>query len=122
MHLSPDSLLHFTDDEVYRFKNTPNAVLLATDIAARGLDIPAVDHVVHFQIPRTADTYVHRNGRTARANRKGFSMLMCAPEERRVVKALMHSLERGAHALFLSFPLAIVPDTTTRISSCKSCI
>lgn len=78
-----------------RFKNTPNAVLLATDIAARGLDIPAVDHVIHFQIPRTADTYIHRNGRTARANRKGFSMLMCAPEERRVVKALMHSLNRG---------------------------
>lgn len=82
-----------------RFKNTPNAVLLATDIAARGLDIPAVDHVVHFQIPRTADTYVHRNGRTARANRKGFSMLMCAPEERRVVKALMHSLEREENCI-----------------------
>ncbi|RXW15879.1 hypothetical protein EST38_g9969 [Candolleomyces aberdarensis] len=77
-----------------RFKSIPNAVLLATDIAARGLDIPAVDHVIHFQIPRTADTYVHRNGRTARANRKGFSMLMCAPDERRVVKALMSSLGR----------------------------
>ncbi|KAL7277303.1 hypothetical protein ACG7TL_009159 [Trametes sanguinea] len=48
-----------------RFKSTPNAVLLATDIAARGLDIPAVDHVVHYQAPRTADAYVHRNGRTA---------------------------------------------------------
>ncbi|RXW11918.1 hypothetical protein EST38_g13937, partial [Candolleomyces aberdarensis] len=77
-----------------RFKSIPNAVLLATDIAARGLDIPAVDHVIHFQIPRTADTHVHRNGRTARANRKGFSMLMCAPDERRVVKALMSSLGR----------------------------
>ena len=81
-----------------RFKSIPNAVLLATDIAARGLDIPAVDHVIHFQIPRTADTYVHRNGRTARANRKGFSMLMCAPDERRIVKALMSSLGRGVFA------------------------
>ncbi|RPD75560.1 DEAD-domain-containing protein [Lentinus tigrinus ALCF2SS1-7] len=77
-----------------RFKSTPNAVLLATDIAARGLDIPAVDHVVHYQVPRTADTYVHRNGRTARAMRRGFSLLMCAPDERRVVRALMHSLGR----------------------------
>lgn len=80
-----------------RFKSTPNAVLLATDVAARGLDIPAVDHVVHYQIPRTADAYVHRNGRTARALREGFSMLMCAPDERRVVRALLSSLHRGAY-------------------------
>ena len=79
----------------FRFKNTANSVLLATDIAARGLDIPAVDHVIHFQIPRSADTYIHRNGRTARAMRKGFSMLMCAPDERRLVKALLGSLNRG---------------------------
>lgn len=72
----------------------PNSVLLATDIAARGLDIPAVDHVIHYQIPRTTDTYVHRNGRTARAMRRGFSMLMCAPDERRVVRTLLGSLGR----------------------------
>ncbi|EGO03781.1 hypothetical protein SERLA73DRAFT_46424 [Serpula lacrymans var. lacrymans S7.3] len=77
-----------------RFKSTPNSVLLATDIAARGLDIPAVDHVIHYQIPRSADTFIHRNGRTARAMRKGFSLLMCAPDERRVVKALLLSLGR----------------------------
>ena len=70
-------------------------MLLATDIAARGLDIPAVDHVVHYQIPRSADAYVHRNGRTARAMRDGFSMLMCAPDERRVVRGLLSSLHRG---------------------------
>ncbi|KAG1753535.1 ATP-dependent RNA helicase [Suillus paluster] len=77
-----------------RFKTTTNAVLLATDIAARGLDIPAVDHVVHYQIPRSADVFVHRNGRTARAMQKGFSLLMCAPDERRVVRALLASLGR----------------------------
>jgi ATP-dependent RNA helicase DDX24/MAK5 len=77
-----------------RFKATANGVLLATDIAARGLDIPAVDHVVHYQIPRSADTFVHRNGRTARAMQKGFSLLMCAPDERRVVRALLASLGR----------------------------
>jgi ATP-dependent RNA helicase DDX24/MAK5 len=79
-----------------RFKSTPNSVLLATDIAARGLDIPAVDHVVHYQLPRAANTYVHRNGRTARARREGFSMLMVSPDERRVVRTLLGSLHRGA--------------------------
>ncbi|KAJ3927849.1 MAG: ATP-dependent RNA helicase [Lentinula lateritia] len=77
-----------------RFRSTPNSVLLATDIAARGLDIPSVDHVIHYQIPRSADVYVHRNGRTARAMRKGFSMLMCAPDERKVVRALLGNLRR----------------------------
>ena len=77
-----------------RFKATPNAILLATDIAARGLDIPAVDHVIHYQIPRSADVFVHRNGRTARAMRKGFSLLMCSPDERRIVRALLSSLGR----------------------------
>ncbi|KAJ3780339.1 ATP-dependent RNA helicase [Lentinula aff. detonsa] len=77
-----------------RFKSIPNSVLLATDIAARGLDIPSVDHVIHYQIPRSADVYVHRNGRTARAMRKGFSMLMCAPDERKVVRALLGNLGR----------------------------
>ena len=79
-----------------RFKSTPNSVLLATDIAARGLDIPSVDHVIHYQIPRSADTYVHRNGRTARAMRQGFSLIMCAPDERKVLRALLTSLGRGA--------------------------
>lgn len=75
-------------------------MLLATDVAARGLDVPAVDHVVHYQAPRTADTYVHRNGRTARAARKGFSLLMVAPDERRLVRALMGNLQRSeSHAV-----------------------
>ncbi|KDQ58746.1 hypothetical protein JAAARDRAFT_34601 [Jaapia argillacea MUCL 33604] len=77
-----------------RFKSTSSSVLLATDIAARGLDIPSVDHVIHYQIPRSADVYVHRNGRTARANRSGFSLIMVAPDERRLVRGLMGSLKR----------------------------
>ncbi|KAF8553319.1 P-loop containing nucleoside triphosphate hydrolase protein [Imleria badia] len=77
-----------------RFKATPNAILLATDIAARGLDIPAVDHVIHYQVPRSADVFIHRNGRTARAMRKGFSLLMCSPEERRIVRSLLSSSGR----------------------------
>ncbi|KAF8708201.1 DEAD protein, partial [Rhizoctonia solani] len=78
-----------------RFKSTPSAVLIATDVAARGLDIPSVDHVIHYQLPRTADAYVHRNGRTARAQREGFSLLLIAPNERGIMKGLMESLKRA---------------------------
>ncbi|KAF5310717.1 hypothetical protein D9619_008153 [Psilocybe cf. subviscida] len=99
-----------------RFTNTPNSVLLATDIAARGLDIPAVDHVIHFQIPRSADTYIHRNGRTARAMRKGFSMLMVAPDERRVVRALLGNLNRDeAEIPEITVELSMLDKLKTRI-------
>lgn len=57
--------------------------------------MPAVDHVIHYQIPRSADVYIHRNGRTARASRDGFSLLICGPDERRAVRALLASLGRG---------------------------
>ncbi|KAI9465910.1 ATP-dependent RNA helicase [Lactarius psammicola] len=77
-----------------RFKSHAHSILLATDIAARGLDIPSVSHVVHYQIPRTVDAYIHRNGRTARAQRRGFSLLICAPDEKRVARALFGSLGR----------------------------
>ena len=57
------------------------SILVATDVAARGLDIPNVDMVLHYHVPRQADTYVHRSGRTARGGRTGVSVLLCAPEE-----------------------------------------
>lgn len=95
-----------------RFKSTPNSILLATDIASRGLDIPAVDHVVHYQIPRSADVYVHRNGRTARAMRNGFSMLMVAPDERRIVRALLGSLGRREYQFVYS--VSVLLTTSSR--------
>ncbi|ROW08405.1 hypothetical protein VMCG_03313 [Cytospora schulzeri] len=58
-----------------------HAVLVATDVAARGLDIPGIDVVIHYHVPRAADAYVHRSGRTARADKSGLSVLLCAPEE-----------------------------------------
>lgn len=78
-----------------RFKAEPRCVLLATDVAARGLDVPHVDHVIHYQLPRSADTYVHRNGRTARARAAGFALLLVAPDERRTLRALMGALGRS---------------------------
>ncbi|CAX43740.1 ATP-dependent RNA helicase, putative [Candida dubliniensis CD36] len=57
------------------------SVLVASDVAARGLDIPNIDHVVHYHLPRSADVYIHRSGRTARAGKEGVSVMFCSPQE-----------------------------------------
>ena len=76
---------------VERFSSSthPARVLIATDVAARGLDIPSVQLVVHYHVPRAADSYVHRSGRTARAGLDGKSVLLCAPEEVKGVRGLV---------------------------------
>ncbi|KAH9876680.1 ATP-dependent RNA helicase [Plenodomus biglobosus] len=74
---------------IERFKERPGSILVATDVAARGLDIPKVELVIHYHLPRAADTYVHRSGRTARADASGTSILICAPEEVAGVRRLV---------------------------------
>jgi ATP-dependent RNA helicase DDX24/MAK5 len=66
---------------VERFAAMENVVLVATDVAARGIDVKGVDHVVHFQITKSTDTYVHRCGRTARAGGTGMSLALVAEAE-----------------------------------------
>ena len=77
---------------------TKTSVLLATDVAARGLDVPSVDHVVHYQLPRTADTYVHRSGRTGRAGKDGLALQLVSPEEKGLQRELFKSLGKGRPA------------------------
>ncbi|EME89276.1 uncharacterized protein MYCFIDRAFT_185631 [Pseudocercospora fijiensis CIRAD86] len=75
---------------VERFSQSKDkVVLIATDVAARGLDISNVDLVIHYHLPRAADTYVHRSGRTARAGQQGSSILICGPEEVAGVRRLV---------------------------------
>ncbi|KAK2593269.1 ATP-dependent RNA helicase [Conoideocrella luteorostrata] len=64
-----------------KFTASRNSILVATDVAARGLDIKDVDQVIHYHVPRAADTYIHRSGRTARADRTGASIILCSPDE-----------------------------------------
>jgi ATP-dependent RNA helicase RhlE len=64
------------------FKSGEVKVLIATDIAARGIDIPGVSHVVNFDLPDVPEQYVHRIGRTARAGAEGIAIAFCGPDER----------------------------------------
>jgi ATP-dependent RNA helicase RhlE len=64
------------------FRNGRARVLVATDIAARGIDIDGVTHVINFEVPNVPESYVHRIGRTARAGASGTALSFCAPDER----------------------------------------
>ncbi|MES2622133.1 MAG: DEAD/DEAH box helicase [Bacteroidota bacterium] len=64
-----------------KFRNGSNRILITTDLASRGLDIPAIKHVIHYQLPHTLETYTHRNGRTARMHAEGTAYLILSEEE-----------------------------------------
>ena len=73
---------------IENFKTSRTHVLVATDIAARGLDIDDISHVVNYDLPNVPETYVHRIGRTARAGASGVAVSFCIPEERAHLKAI----------------------------------
>ncbi|GAL24810.1 ATP-dependent RNA helicase SrmB [Vibrio variabilis] len=62
------------NNAISRFRDGSVNVLLATDVAARGIDLPDVSHVINYDLPRSADIYLHRIGRTARAGKKGIAI------------------------------------------------
>lgn len=64
-----------------KFRNDSARILITTDLAARGLDIPEVESIVHYQLPPKEDAFIHRNGRTARMNAKGFAYLIMTEDE-----------------------------------------
>ena len=65
-----------------KFRNGSIRILITTDLAARGLDIPEIECIIHYQLPYTADAFVHRNGRTARMNAAGTAYLMLTDDEK----------------------------------------
>ena len=69
------------DRAIKAFRDGEITVLVATDVAARGIDIPGVAYVVNYELPDVPDNYVHRIGRTARAGREGEAIAFCAPDE-----------------------------------------
>jgi ATP-dependent RNA helicase RhlE len=73
------------------FRSGRHRVLVATDVAARGLDIDGITHVVNYEVPSNRETYVHRVGRTGRAEATGTALTLVAPEEVRALQALQRS-------------------------------
>ncbi|MBV2360738.1 DEAD/DEAH box helicase [Thalassococcus sp. CAU 1522] len=76
------------DRAIKAFREGEITVLVATDVAARGIDIPGVAYVVNYDLPEVPDNYVHRIGRTARAGREGEAIAFCAPEETDLLAAI----------------------------------
>ncbi|MFW5833279.1 MAG: DEAD/DEAH box helicase [Pseudomonadota bacterium] len=77
-----------------RFRAGEARVLVATDIAARGIDVPGVTHVINFDLPVEVETYVHRIGRTARAGCEGIAISLCDPAETKQLEAIRRYVER----------------------------
>lgn len=76
-----DFTQNFRDEMIFKFKKGTIDILVATDVAARGLDIKNVSHVINFSIPQNPDAYVHRIGRTGRAGAEGIAITFVTPRE-----------------------------------------
>ncbi|KAJ4967753.1 hypothetical protein NE237_014454 [Protea cynaroides] len=100
---------------VDRFRGNEHGILVATDVAARGLDIPGVRTVVHYQLPHSAEVYVHRSGRTARASADGCSIALISPSDRAKFASLCRSFSKES---LQRFPIdnSYIPEVMKRLS------
>ena len=94
------------DRVMQAFKSGQTELLVATDVAARGLDIPQVSHVINYDLPSSAEVYVHRIGRTGRAGREGVAITILDPREQR----LLRSIEQHTKAQVVVLPVPSVAD------------
>ncbi|XVE81965.1 hypothetical protein DITRI_Ditri15bG0108800 [Diplodiscus trichospermus] len=98
-----------------RFRANEHGILVATDVAARGLDIPGVRTVIHYQLPHSAEVYVHRSGRTARASSDGCSIALISPNDSSKFTSLCKSFAKES---IKKFPLenSYLPEVMKRLS------
>nr|DAD20095.1 TPA_asm: hypothetical protein HUJ06_021558 [Nelumbo nucifera] len=98
-----------------RFSGNEHGTLVATDIAARGLDLPGVRTVVHYQLPHSAEVYVHRSGRTARASADGCSIALISPSDGSKFASLCKSFSKET---LQRFPVdnMYMPEVTKQLS------
>ena len=83
-----DKTQNLRQDALKKFKNCYVNILIATDVAARGIDIDDLDAVINFDLPNVPETYVHRIGRTARAGNKGVAYSFCGADEKSYIKSI----------------------------------
>ena len=89
------------------FKSGRTPILVATDIAARGIDVDNVTHVINFDLPHVAESYVHRIGRTARAGATGMAISLVAPDERQLLRAVERLIRQPVQVMGELPPLPI---------------
>ena len=86
------------DRVMARFRDGKADLLVATDVAARGLDIEHLSHVINYDVPDSAEVYVHRIGRTGRAGREGTAITLVEPREHRLLRSIEASPSRRSRS------------------------
>ena len=94
---------------IYRFRNGSEDILVATDIVARGIDVPAVGHVINYDVPEDPDTYFHRIGRTARAGGSGIAISLVSNERidsfTRIMRKTKHNMRKLNDEMGIEIPV-----------------
>ncbi len=86
------------------FKSGAYNILVATDIAARGIDVTGISHVVNFDVPDTAEAYIHRTGRTGRASRSGEAYTFVTSEDSKILRDIERTLDGPMHRQAVTLP------------------
>ncbi|CAK9223224.1 unnamed protein product [Sphagnum jensenii] len=99
-----------------RFKSSEDCVMVATDVAARGLDVEGIRTVIHYQLPHSAEMYVHRSGRTARADTDGCSIALISPADRSKYSTLCRALSKAKGLSAFPVDVTYMPAVQRRVS------
>jgi len=97
-----DRLQEERERVMQNFRTGDLKVLIATDVSARGIDIPNVEFVINYDLPETSENYVHRVGRTGRANQKGQAVSFCSAEEKEMLAEIEKNLGKPIHRIDIS--------------------
>ncbi|MEM1265683.1 MAG: DEAD/DEAH box helicase [Pseudomonadota bacterium] len=102
------------DRAIRAFRDRTVTILVATDVAARGIDIPGVGYVINYDLPEVPDNYVHRIGRTARAGRDGEAIAFCTPDEGALLRQIQNLMKVEIPVASGTAPLSTQPDARRR--------
>ncbi|KXS13430.1 P-loop containing nucleoside triphosphate hydrolase protein [Gonapodya prolifera JEL478] len=105
---------------VEKFARVEGAVMVATDVAARGLDVPGVEMVVQYGVPKDPAVYVHRSGRTARAGEKGAAIVFVCPEDNKAYRGICDSLKKKSGIEPFPVDASLLPAFSKRVELARS--
>lgn len=113
-----DKSQNLRHEALQRFKNGDVNILIATDVAARGIDIKNVDAVINFDLPNVSETYVHRIGRTGRAGEIGTAYSFCSADEKNYVKSIEKLIQKEL-SIVNDHPYPLDPKATPEVHKKK---